>query len=159
MAVFWDTSRPDNAELLAWTAGQTNWIDPATGRSRDFISTDNAMAALAFSRQHPDDIGPEVLEAYWAGCNIHRWAICQHVFEALLYELPVEEMDSFLWVKGAILDAFDSFRGVGCPAGANRARRFGVRKQDYLVVRGLAEKILIGFEGHARGRWEQAHGS
>ena len=159
MAVFYDTSPPDSGELFAWTAGQTNWVDLATGRARDFISTDNAMAALAYSRQHGSDIGPEVLEAYWAGCNIHRWTICQQVLEALLYEIPeVEKLDSVLWVKGAILDAFDYFRTSHCPPAQLRARRFRVRKQDYLVVRALAERVLRAFESHARGRWERAHG-
>jgi hypothetical protein len=155
MAVHYDTAPPDDCERLAWIAGQTNYLDLATGLGRGSISIEEEVAALAMSRQGPDDIGPEVMEVYWAGCNVHRWGVCQAVFDALLYEIEVKPKDR-LWVRGAILDAFDRFRTSHCPDHRVRAKRFTVRGDDYLTVRNLSERILYGFESHARSRWLHA---
>lgn len=156
-------SRAHPCERLARIEGQSNFLallgDQMDGgpRKEDIAAdTTEDMAALAMIRHSAI---PEALEAYWGASQLHRYALCQCVMDAILQRGPAWLRgggSSLRWLYGAILDAFDEVYGIGSPSIKDRARLFHIRWSTYLDARNDAERLFREMESDARPRWIRA---
>lgn len=154
MTGLWSTEPPHRCERLARAEGQSNFLSLLAGIEAGPDTTED-MAALAFARSL-DGEPPELLEAYWGASVLYRYQICQYVFHVIEgLGSGVAERDR-LWVRGAILDAFDLFGGRKPDTGKNRAKQLHVRYEDYLATRKLAEGLLFGMTGSIQREWIRA---
>lgn len=168
MSLYYDTDKPHPCERLALLEGCSNFLgllrfapskddDDGDGPpDRRFLRSEPPAPdtvpdahALGLIR---DRCTPEALEVYWGGSRLHRYMLGQLVFETIAQRGKIRDRDR-IWTKGAILDALDLFGAGACAVGRERAKRFGVRYEDYLAARKLAGGILTALEGDARRNW------
>lgn len=73
-------------ERIARLVGGTTWREPLEGHSTDphRMTDQDVAAALAFARQDPDDIGPDIAYCIVTGSDWHRARIILAVANALL---------------------------------------------------------------------------
>lgn len=87
MSDVYSNERAGYAERLARLAGGTTWREPMQGHGTkmDNLPDVHALAAsLAFARQGPDDIGPDVAFAIICQKPTHRERVVAKLSEALL---------------------------------------------------------------------------
>jgi len=136
-ADIYSAAPPHPCERLGRITGQSNFLSLLAGVEAGADTTQD-MAALAMARRRGI---PEMLEAYWGGSRLHRWAICQIVFDAIHAISRIKDRDR-IWVKGSILDAFDLVTTGECPVGRTRAKQFRVDHDAYHSSRKLAESLF-----------------
>lgn len=79
-------SLPGFAERVAALIGQSTWREPVEGRatrSRQVPAAHMVAGALAFGRQGPDDIGPDIAFDLVTGRMGHHGRVCLVLGEAL----------------------------------------------------------------------------
>lgn len=154
MADLYDPRPPHPCERLARLEGQSNFLSLLSGVEAGPDTTEDA-GALAFARKG-GGVAPEFLEAFWGGSTLYRRELCQVVFDAIdRMGRGVAEKDR-VWVKGAVLDAFELFGGRYPEPGRVRAKRLRARYEDYLATRKLAEGLFHGLAGTAQATWLKA---
>ena len=153
MSEFYDKSKPHPCERLARIEGQTNYWRLLAGIEQGADTTED-MAALSFARA--SGCPPELLEAFWGGSKIHRRELCLMCFRVLdAAGRGIRDKDR-IWTLGAIIDAFDRFCGERIPRARLRAEKFGVRYEDYLATRKLAEGLFYRWAGFVQPAWIKA---
>jgi hypothetical protein len=152
MSQFYDKSPPHPCERLSRVEGQTNYWRCLAGMEEGVDTTED-MAALAFARK--SGVPPELLEAFWGGSTQHRISLCQMAFDFIHRGGTGIIKKDRIWVKGAILDGFDRFCGQRRSA-QRRAKKFGVRLEDYLATRKLAEGLFYRWAGFVQPDWIHA---
>jgi hypothetical protein len=72
-------------ERIAALAGRSTWREPMEGHSTDpaKMTDQDVAAALAYARQGPDDIGPDIAYCMICGSDWHRARIVRLLAEAL----------------------------------------------------------------------------
>lgn len=82
----YSSDRPEFAERVARLAGQTTYRVPTEGRGTRMEQLPDAhaiAAALAFARQGPDDIGPDVAYAWVVQTDAGRERVTRKLSEAM----------------------------------------------------------------------------
>ena len=154
---YYDTSPPPPLERLAKREGESNLMSLLVGIEAGGDTTHENFA-LAACRLDECDLGPEALETHWAMADRYRLPLCGRVLGLMLGAGYSERGGSLQWLRGAILDAYAIFRQSWCrlPA-ADRARKFKVRKADYLQARARALGELNLMQGESGTRWMRAY--
>ena len=82
----YSSDRPEFAERVARLAGQTTYRVPTEGRGTRMEQLPDAhaiAAALAFARQGPDDIGPDIAYAWVVQTDAGRERVTRKLSEAM----------------------------------------------------------------------------
>lgn len=149
--IAYDPTPPHPCERLGRLEGQSNFLSLLAGIE---AGPDTTLDAGALGMVRSRCI-PEILEAYWGRSNLHRYVLGQIVFNAIDKQSWVKDKDR-VWMKGAILDAFDRVRVGHCAPSRQRARQFKVSQEPYLATRKMAEGLFTAMEGDARPAWMRA---
>lgn len=149
--IAYDPTPAHPCERLGRLEGQSNFLSLLAGIE---AGPDTTLDAGALGMVRSRCI-PEILEAYWGSSNLHRYVLGQIVFNAIDKQSWVKDKDR-VWMKGAILDAFDRVRTGACPVARKRAAQFRVDSNAYEATRKLAEGLFTALEGDARPAWMRA---
>lgn len=152
MSNYFDASKPHPCERLARLEGQSNFLSLLSGIE---AGPDTTMDAAALGMTRRRGRIPEILEAYWGRSSLHRIALCQLVFDAIAEQGEIKPRDR-IWMKGAILDAFDRYTTGACGVGRLRARHHKVDSNAYEAVRKIAEGMFTAMQGDAQPEWVRA---
>jgi hypothetical protein len=108
--------------------------------------------ALAYAREHPADVRPELLLWNFGRCDEHRQVAFEYVVLRLVFHARRNAIDASTdALVAATRDALElvrrprtsaKSREQPIPSAAQRAREFGVRKATYLALRGAAARYL-----------------
>lgn len=150
-----EASRPEPIERLARIEGESNFYSLLAGIEIGKDTTED-MAALAFTRRLHGCV-PEVLETFVAQTGIWRRPLMAAVFNAICDELHPKPKDK-PWMRGAVADAYLLVRHGYCKPSKLRARKFRVRRDDYLVIRKLAYCVLLVEVDRATQAFERSTG-
>jgi hypothetical protein len=145
----WDASPAPPHERLARIEGQSNFLSLLAGVEAGPDTTQD-MGALSFSRSR--GAIPEILEAHVAQSEAFRLPLMALLFDAVKREFSPEAKD-YLWIQGAICDAFLLLRTGRCKPQNVRARRFHVRLETYAAMRKLAHGVLLEWLDRAQAGW------
>lgn len=151
---YFDQSPPHPLERIARREGESNLMSLLVGIEGGGDTTRESFC-LAVAREDRSDVGPEALETHWAMADRYRMLLCHVVFKALRNRYA-ERDGSHRWLRGAILDAYDTFRKDCSPTAEMRAKQFKMRKADYLDARKAAVSKFISLQSEAGVRWLDA---
>ena len=84
--LLWTSDRPEFCERVAKLAGDTTYRVPTEGKGTKVAQVPDAhaiAAALAYARQGPQDIGPDVAYCLVLQSDAYRWKVCRMLAEAM----------------------------------------------------------------------------
>ena len=143
------------AERAAKLAGMTTFREPVGGRGtkRDHVPDEHAMAAaFAYSRQGPNDIGPDIALAIITGTHAHGDRIIRELAAALMAGLGNRATGK---TAAIVRVAAGCYLRAVCGSGGKKPD--GLTDRQYELARILGESVLWRSANEALFRAERAY--